>query len=200
MKDVKFFVAWIFHSTQNALLLKLDEIKLCLYLFKIIRNTLKKKKKKEKHSKRVKKEKKKKSKKQKREEKSESADRSSVSKHCSGALHLCRAVGWKENGAIENVYKTSMWSSWQCRLLVLENGISLLIFVWRCNSNELCRETERCTPILKYHMGRRENYLYKSGWKLEVKAAKNCVRKIREQSFKTLESIFLWYFCFLHRK
>lgn len=96
MKDVKFFVAWIFHSTQNVLLLKLYEIKLCLYLFKIIRNTLKKKKKKKKHSKRVKKEEKKKSKKQKREEKSESADRSSVSKHCSGALHLCRAVGWKE--------------------------------------------------------------------------------------------------------
>ena len=107
----------------------------------------------------------------------------------------------RKNVAIENVYKASMWSSWQCRLLVLENGMSLLIFVaWRCNSNELYRETERCTPILKYHMGRRENYLYKSGWKLEIKAAKNCVRKIREQSFKTLESIFLWYFCFLHRK
>ena len=40
--------------------------------------------------------KKKKSKKQKREEKTESTDHSSVSKHCNGALHLCRAVDWKE--------------------------------------------------------------------------------------------------------
>lgn len=127
MKDVKFFVACIFNSTQNALLLKLGKIKSYLYLFKIIRNTLWRKRRKRKS---IQKEWRKRKKRRARSRNvKKRVSQLTVPQWVSTATEPCTcAEQWpgRNNVMIENVYKASMWSSWQCWLLVFENGISFI--------------------------------------------------------------------------